>query len=330
MTRDMTPDDLDHDVPAQRPEVPLDVDRVSITNQRAPFSIVDPLIDRTEVLCEVRVGCDLPATHRGIHMSRIEQALAVTIGQVRTLPVTAVLVAMEVARSQARPRAWADLRGEVVLTNRTTVTGLVSRDRAVLGAHAALDPDLSTLSISLTCTSITACPCMQAYALDDLIVHFTGGQPSAAAGPAARAKARAAVPIATHSQKGRITLTVTMPVPDLSVLTFTTDEYPQEMTTTVPTYADLHQIVSVGTTLTSELLKRPDEYDLVKRAHARAQFVEDVVRDTAAAAMAHSALPDVGRLAVHATSFESIHGHDIEASLTRDLGDLRDILTHRR
>jgi GTP cyclohydrolase FolE2 len=120
--------------------------------------------------------------------------------------------------------------------------------------------------------------------------------------------------VATHSQKGRVAVTVKLPV----------DGYPGVSVAALPDLTDLHQILSTGTTLTSEMLKRPDEYDKVKQAHRRAQFVEDVVRETALAAVTVlTALPPEAIITVSASSFESIHGHDIEATLTSSLLALR-------
>lgn len=338
-------DDMEHDVPAQRPAIALPVDTVQIVNQRIPFTLQDRLFGQTDVLCDLVVGCDLPADQRGIHMSRIEQALDVRADQAVTLPHIALLIAGRVARTQERPGAHAHLSGELVLRNRTTVTDLTSRDRITLTAKAVLGSQ-PTLALGLSATNMTACPCMQAYALDDLIAHFTdpdsvngadAGDPVAAA-QAVRAAVRAAVPVATHSQKGRVSITIEIPLDthDTRASDQKMDQFRPWLDQTsahgwtstaagqLPTVTDLYRILQDGSTLTSELLKRPDEYDMVKRAHRRAQFVEDVARETALAAA--SRLQDLrpdAVVSVHASSYESIHGHDIEALLTSSLSNLR-------
>ncbi|WP_026421278.1 GTP cyclohydrolase, FolE2/MptA family [Actinokineospora inagensis] len=303
--------DLEHDVPAQAPETPLSVDEVSIFNQRAPFAVTDPLFGSAVILCDVVVGCSLSRGQRGIHMSRMEVALGEASQGTGALASAAVLVARQISGTQRMPAAWAHLSGEWVLTNQTRVTGLASRDRVVVGAAARLAPGAGRVEVSLSATTMTACPCMQAYALDDLLAHFghANGSPEEVA--AARAAARVAVPVATHSQKGRVTVTVGVPSSD------------DPAAVPVPTYADLMDVISAGTTLTSELLKRPDEYELVKRVHLRAQFVEDVVRDTAAAAARHPRIAAEATLTVAAESYESIHGHDIQARLTCPVSELR-------
>lgn len=337
------PDDIEHDVPAQRPAVAIAVDAVRVVNQRVPFTLDDELFGRADVLCEIAVGCDLPPEQRGIHMSRIEQALDVTAEQAATLPDVALLIAQRVQRTQSRPGAHARLTGDVVLRNRTSVTDLPSRDLITLTAAADLGP-YPTLSLGLSATNMTACPCMQAYALDDLLAHFTPPtpDPAGAVGDSlpARELVRSAVPIATHSQKGRVTLTIEVPLPQPLTAGPRPENEPFDQPRTpdrtpgdrcgsravaagLPTVTDLYRVLHSATTLTSELLKRPDEYDMVKRAHRRAQFVEDVARQTAATAAQLLAAADTAAVTVHASSYESIHGHDIDATLTSSLGALR-------
>ncbi len=337
------PDSIEHDVPAQRPAIAIAVDAVRIVNQRVPFTITDELFGQAEVLCEIAVGCDLPPEQRGIHMSRIEQALDVTPEQAGTLPDVALLVAERVRRTQDRPGAYARLTGEVVLRNRTFVTDLSSRDLITLTAAADLGAN-PTLSLGLSATNMTACPCMQAYALDDLLAHFMPNSDLTASrsdAMSARQLARSAVPIATHSQKGRITLTVEVPLLPLPAAAPPKDEplgssravdtmrcdgpANRSAASALPTVAELYRVLRDSTTLTGELLKRPDEYDMVKRAHRRAQFVEDVARQTAATAAERLLVDDAATVTVHASSYESIHGHDIDATLTSTLGALRSL-----
>jgi GTP cyclohydrolase FolE2 len=212
---DTTPD-LEHDVPAQVPKTPVAVDEVSIFNQRAPFAVTDPLFDSAVILCDVVVGCTLTRGQRGIHMSRMEAAMGDASQGSETLANAALLVARQISGTQRMPNSWAQLRGEWILTNRTRVTGLTSRDLVVLGAAAHLAPGTGRVEVSLSATTMTACPCMQAYALDDLLTHFGHGNSSPEEFAAARAAARVAVPVATHSQKGRVTVTVSLPTSDSS------------------------------------------------------------------------------------------------------------------
>jgi GTP cyclohydrolase FolE2 len=66
---------------------------------------------------------------------------------------------------------------------------------------------------------------------------------------------------------------------------------------------------------------------MVRRVHRRPQFVEDVVRDVLAEIVTQWAgYSDGLKLSVQARSFESIHGHDIEAEANMSLGELRQLV----
>ncbi|MFE0152570.1 GTP cyclohydrolase, FolE2/MptA family [Nonomuraea sp. NPDC059007] len=283
-----------YDVPAQKPAVGIALDRVGVHGQRVLLDVADELFGGVrELLCDARAEVSLAAGQRGIHMSRIEGAFVNAPGAL-PLAVIASAIAREVRDTQTQESARVTLRAFAPLRTRTRVTGLASPDTVEVAAVAVAGPRPSA-GLSLAATNITACPCMQGYALSELVGEL-------GLGPDEGRRLMERVPIATHSQKGRVRVEVT--APDARRL---------------PDYAFLHRLLSGQTTLTQELLKRPDEYDLVRRSHLRPQFVEDVVRGVAeglARGLAESApdLEDV-ELDVSAESYESIHGHDISAQL---------------
>ena len=63
------------------------------------------------------------------------------------------------------------------------------------------------------------------------------------------------------------------------------------------------------------LLKRPDEKYVTERAYDNPKFVEDIVRDVAAAMNAE---PLIDQYVVEAENFESIHNHSAYALIERD------------
>jgi GTP cyclohydrolase FolE2 len=116
------------------------------------------------------------------------------------------------------------------------------------------------------------------------------------------------VPIATHSLKGMVRASVSGEKSNMTRCRFKT----------------IYEAINQSTHLTSELLKRPDEFDLVRRVHLKPQFVEDVVRDVLVS-MRRSTRDYDGSLKinVYAESYESIHGHDIAAEASYTLNELR-------
>jgi GTP cyclohydrolase IV len=73
-----------------------------------------------------------------------------------------------------------------------------------------------------------------------------------------------------------------------------------------------------------ELMKRSDEGSVVEKAHRNPRFVEDCVRETIAGVIER--LPQLGDdVWIHARqqNLETIHQHDVVASRTGLLGELR-------
>ncbi|WP_160150561.1 GTP cyclohydrolase, FolE2/MptA family [Nonomuraea solani] len=293
-----------YDVPGQRPSVRIALPAVRVHRQHIPLQVNEDLLGGTaQLMCEVEAEVSLAAHQRGIHMSRIEQAFQHDAPG--PLADIALAIAERIRRTQEQERARVHLRALAPMRTSTPVTTLASPDAVEITATAVAGPRPS-ISQSVSATNMTACPCMQGYALTELVDEL-----GLTADEGLRLLGR--VPIATHSQKGRVTL---------SVRTATR--------AALPGLRLLYETVAAHTVLTQELLKRPDEYEIVRRTHLRPQFVEDVTRDTAAG-LARRLLADghdVGGVTVQVTadSYESIHGHDIQATVEapadRLLGDV--------
>ncbi|MFI7697906.1 GTP cyclohydrolase, FolE2/MptA family [Nonomuraea sp. NPDC049480] len=282
-----------YDVPGQAPAVRIALPSVRIHRQHIPLYVNDALLGGfMPLMGEVEAEVSLNARQRGIHMSRIEEAFQHDGRQ--SMAEISLAIAERIRRTQQQETARVHLRALAPIVTSTPVTGLPSPDTVEISATAVAGPNPS-VTRSVAATIITACPCMQGYALTELV-----GELGLPAQEGLRLLGR--VPIATHSQKGRVSLAVS--APDLAAL---------------PGLQLLYQAIADHTILTQELLKRPDEYAMVRRAHLRPQFVEDVARDTAAGLarqlLAHG--HDLSPLTIRVTadSHESIHGHDIQASL---------------
>ena len=76
--------------------------------------------------------------------------------------------------------------------------------------------------------------------------------------------------------------------------------------------------------VTQDLLKRPDEAEIVLKAHQQPQFAEDAVRETARQAVRHfgARLPENSRIIINSRSLESIHIHDVTCRLSTSLAEL--------
>jgi GTP cyclohydrolase FolE2 len=257
------------------------------------LTISEPLVGRSlELLCDLSAVVSLRESQRGIHMSRMIEALPGDTTE-RTLLESALLVADTALNNQAQEHSRVRLATTIPVYSSTHVTGLKSPDTVQLSAFARAG-SLPGGGISLSATNITACPCMQRYTLHHLSRELGLTESSAA-------DLAHTVAIATHTQRGTVRITALA-----------------EDTTRLPTSQELYEIIVARTVLVQELLKRPDEYDVIMRSHTKAQFVEDVARDIADEINSRLGggfhLVKNGLLfEVVVRSRESIHSHDVWA-----------------
>jgi len=168
-------------------------------------------------------------------------------------------------------------------------------------ARAVAAPGHRRRVVGVEADGITACPCAQAMVADASRERLT----AAGFGGDAIERILAAVPMATHNQRGRGRLLVGGDA----------DVDP----------AMLVEIVEQSmSSETYDLLKRPDELFIVEKAHHAPRFVEDVVREMLRYACdALVDMPDDGFISARQINFESIHKHDALAESGGTLAQLR-------
>jgi GTP cyclohydrolase-4 len=115
--------------------------------------------------------------------------------------------------------------------------------------------------------------------------------------------------VATHNQRGRG-----------SVLIGTDDAFAELLRA-----EDLVEIVENSmSSETYDLLKRPDEFFIVNKAHHNPKFVEDVVRGILARALdVYADFPDETFISATQVNYESIHKHDAFAEAYGLFGEFR-------
>jgi GTP cyclohydrolase-4 len=282
------------DVPEGFPSFPLPLQRVGISGKTVWVGLVDNKGGYIPFSATILVNLD--ANRRGIHMSRIEQAITSLHGkEFNSLPAYGIQLGNRILKTQNAHSLSLELTGYLPLISQAPVSKLNSIDtievifKLALGKNKA--GDTSKAVVGATVHHLTACPCTLAYN-EVLFNRFNDPWPQA-----------------THSQRSKTQLLVSPPH--------------QEH---LPSFQDLTFILDSALHISQDLLKRPDETELVLKAHRNPQFAEDTVREVAWAAgeKFKNSLDPETRIEVHSLSQESIHIHDVQCSLdTR----LRDILT---
>ncbi len=295
----------------EAPDVRLSLSRVGVSRVRR---IVHLNIDGKDRVFngEFTMVADLAPDKAGVHMSRfseiLEEAaldvLARETGNAR-IERTVEAIAKEIVRSQRAIRADVRLRADFGLERWTPVSGKRGEETYTLVGIAHADESGTRSVVGIEAEGMTACPCAQLmvreHSLQELLdAGFSLGDAH---------RALDALPVATHNQRGRGSVLI--------------GGSPDRMKAVDA--EDLVEIVEGAmSSETYDLLKRPDEFFIVNKAHHNPKFVEDVVRGILASVLdMYQDFGDDTFVSASQVNYESIHKHDAFAEAYGTFGEFR-------
>jgi GTP cyclohydrolase-4 len=295
----------------EAPDVRLSLNRVGVSSVK---HIIRLNIDGQERLFngDFTMVADLRPDKAGVHMSRFSELLeAATLDvlsrkdQPARMEDVVERIAREIVGSQGALRADVRLRAEFGLERWTPVSGKRTQETYTLVAIAHADALGTRRIVGVEAEGMTACPCAQLMVREHSIRELIDVGFSAADA----VRAVDALPVATHNQRGRGT-----------ILIGTTAEKQHDLRA-----EDLVEIVENSmSSETYDLLKRPDEFYIVNKAHHNPKFVEDVVRGILARALdVYADFPDETFISSTQINYESIHKHDAFAEAFGLFGEFR-------
>ncbi len=295
----------------EEPEVRLSLNRVGVSSVRHPIRLCIAGVEDTYPATFSMVA-DLAPDKAGVHMSRfselLEEATLDVIGADRA-PVQADALAERIARrivetQHGALRADVRLRVPFALERWTPVSGKRTQETYMLIGIAHADADGAHRVVGVEVEGMTACPCAQGMVREHAMREL--GEAGFSAADAARALD--ALPVATHNQRGLGSLFVGTRAGEVDVRA-----------------EDLVELIEASmSSETYGLLKRPDEFFVVNKAHHNPKFVEDVVRGILARVLdVYGDLPDEAFLSAGCVNDESIHKHDAFAEAFGLAGEFR-------
>jgi GTP cyclohydrolase-4 len=295
----------------EEPDVKLSINRVGVSSVKR---IVRLNVGGVETVFngEFSMVADLAPDRAGVHMSRFSELLEEATLEVlaRTdvpgrIEDVVSAIAREIVGSQKALRADVRLRADFGLERWTPVSGKRGEETYALIGIAHADENGVRRVVGIEAEGMTACPCAQLMVRE----HSVGELIEAGFSEADANRALDALPVATHNQRGRG-----------SVLIGTGDGRDVEINA-----EDLVEIVENSmSSETYDLLKRPDEFFIVNKAHHNPKFVEDVVRGIMARSLdVYADFPDHTFVLASQVNYESIHKHDAFAEAFGTFGELR-------
>jgi GTP cyclohydrolase-4 len=295
----------------ETPDVRLSLNRVGVSSVKHIIRLNVGGVER-QFYGDFTMVADLAPDKAGVHMSRFAELLeAATLDVLARREKPARIedlteqIAREIVGSQGALRADVRLRAEFGLERWTPVSGKRTEETYTLIGIAHADAHRTRRIVGVEAEGMTACPCAQLMVREHSIRELQEAGFSAADA----VRAVDALPVATHNQRGRGGIYIGAESPF-------SDDLRAE---------DLVEIVeSSMSSETYDLLKRPDEFFIVNKAHHNPKFVEDVVRGILARALdVYADFPDGTYIAASQVNYESIHKHDAFAEAFGLFGEFR-------
>jgi len=301
------------DVAAGLPDVAVGLNRVGASGVRKLVELARKDSRPIVLISSFDLCVDLPPNIKGANLSRNFEATNEVLDEALRAPVHEMeglchsIAVLLMAKHGYATRAEVSMRSTYMVRRRAPVTRSESHEAVEVMARSVARRADGEVRVEdwLGCEAegITSCPCAQAMVAERARQRLR----EAGLDEATATRVLDAVPMATHNQRSRGTIWVQVP-PEGGVR--------------------LERIIRVIEAAQSspiyELLKRPDELEVVWRAHENPRFVEDCVRDMARRLVeAFPELPDSTMVTIRQVNQESIHRHDAFAERAATMGALR-------
>jgi GTP cyclohydrolase-4 len=258
---------------------------------------------------ELECLVDLNPQQAGVHMSRFEEIVneaidAVVLTETLQAEKLAAHIAERVRQRQGGLRAEVSVAARYPETVPTPVSGQQTQEiYTLLGTAVASERGTRTLT-GVEAHGMTACPCAQE------LVAGRSRERLAADGFTDDEIERvfAAVPVATHNQRGIGSLHIGLP---------------EGSSVDIDARDLLHIVEQSMSSEIYELMKRSDEVAVVEKAHRQPRFVEDCVREMIRRVVER--YPELTNGAfVHARqeNLETIHRHSVVAERSGALAEV--------
>lgn len=286
------------DVPECSPPRRMHLSEAGICGVTLQSIIVNPFVSPRQPiparLC-AEVALSVPPNRKGLHMSRLVEALA-SAPRPQSIEVLTERVRKRAQRSHQAHESSVRIVGDVEVSSTTPVTVLHTTIPVRIGCSSWHSPRSSGSDRLVSVLFMNACPCVFARSHNEFVRQLGRSFRVGDIETIMRLSPRH-----THTQRGRLTVEVSGP---------------GEM----PRYSSILRAIQKATIVPGRLVKAPDEQEFCAQAVERLQYCEDVVRE-----VAHEMREVLGARArrdlsmrVRARVFESVHAQDLFATYLAD------------
>ena len=296
---------LNGDVQQTSPAIHVSLSRAGVTGLRRIIRISQGGQDNL-FHAELDLFADLNPGQMGVHMSRFGEVLEeiieeITLEKSPNVETLSERIARQVVARQHAARSEVRIQAIYPMEKVAPLSGRKMQELYALIGIAVSSQERSKHVVGAEADGMTVCPCAQGMVRE----HSSERLLEEGFSPEETERALNAIPIASHNQRGRGTLMIGAE---------------QEVRA-----EDLVEIIEGSmSSETYDLLKRPDEFFVVNKAHHNPKFVEDVVREMLQNVVdMYPDLPDSAFVLAKQVNFEGIHKHNAFAERYGTLGEIR-------
>lgn len=283
------------DVASQTPSLQLRINRVGCDLRKTYVTFNNLFENNSEkdLMVSIDAGVGVAENIRGIHVSRLSDCIARLSENHRygSLDEFTRALAEDIKKTQKTDSVRLSAEAEYIETSKV-ISGnsgrdKLTQDRIGLISKVTLSSEANSFSTGIRVGHITACPCVQ-----QMFKHATG--------------INTGFPNLTHSQRA------------ITELSLSNLEYIDVSN------GELLECADAVLTRIRDTLPRPAELATVFQAHAKPQFIEDVVRDLATEAFKvfGERIPE-SLVHIKSRSMESIHTFDMTAELNTSMRQIQ-------
>ncbi len=268
---------------------------------------------------------NLPAEQRGIHMSRTSETIEEVINEVIFKPTPTIelvgdrIVKKLLERHPYTSKAEVKLEGKIIVQVRENDERIIQKSYDISSFVKAIRDNLGNIDynyfIGASAVGMTVCPCAKELSLE-YAEEVVKSRQDIDVSEEDLKKLLNILPFSSHNQRSIGTIIVQI----------------KDLTNHKVDVLDIIDIIEESMSgKIQSVLKRPEEAELVRSAHLKPLFSEDVIREMAKNFILRDFpnLEDDFKVRFKVESLESIHVFNVYAELKTTLGELKKKLKFR-
>jgi GTP cyclohydrolase-4 len=268
---------------------------------------------------------NLPAEQRGIHMSRTSETIEEVINEVIFKPTPTIelvgdrIIKKLLERHPYTSKAEVKLEGKIVVQVRENDERIIQKSYNISSFVKASRDSLGDIDynyfIGASAVGMTVCPCAKELSLE-YAEEVVKSRKDINISEEDLSKLLNILPFSSHNQRSIGTIIIQI----------------KDLTNHKVDVLDIIDVIEQSMSgKIQSVLKRPEEAELVRSAHLKPLFSEDVIREMANNFIIRDFpnLEDNFKVKFKIESLESIHPHNVYAELKTTVGELKKNLKNR-